>query len=507
MTDNTSNNKRIAKNTLMLYIRMLGMTIIAFYTSRVILQVLGVEDFGINNVVAGFVSMLAFFTGSLSNASQRYLSIGLGEKNIEETTSTFRQSFTLMLVFSMLVLVLGETVGLWFVCNKLVIPPSRLNAALWIYQFALVSTICSINQVTFMAAIVAREKMGVYAYLGIFEAVARLIIVLILQRFSNVDHLILFGFLSALVSMLTFLCYVLYCILKFPEAKCKIKWNNRLVKDMSGFIGANLFGCFAWAAGLQGINIILNMFFGPIVNTARGIAIQVNGIVARFTESLMTAMKPQIFKSYACGDLIYMRVLIEKSSKYMSFLVSFLSIPIMFETEYLLNLWLGQVPMYSVDFVRLVLIDQMIYIYTPPLWIAANATGKIMRTQVWGRILSLLALPISYLILLKYSNPLIPMIILIVAEFGYWLYCLFDIKSQLNLNLLMYCKRVVSPTIIFMLMIAIINYAITKIYPVNDLYRFLMVCFSTVVIGGICCYVLSDCEEKKVIHNMVKKYL
>ena len=260
MTDNSSNNKRIVKNTLMLYVRMFILMLVSLYTSRVVLNALGVEDFGINNVVAGFVAILAFFTSSLSNASQRYLSTGLGKEDLSETTVAFKQSFTLMLIFSLAVLVLGETVGLWFVSNKLVIPSNRVSAALWIYQFALISTICSINQVTFMAAIVAREKMGVYAYLGIFEAVARLAIAFMLQWFTNVDHLILFGFLTAVVSILTFIFHISYCVLKFPEAKCQVCWHKRLVKEMSGFISANLFGCFAWAAGVQGINIILNMF-------------------------------------------------------------------------------------------------------------------------------------------------------------------------------------------------------------------------------------------------------
>ena len=202
------------------------MTLIAFYTSRVILHVLGVEDFGINNVVAGFVSMLAFFTGSLSNASQRYLSIGLGKKDELETAKVFKQSFTMMLIFSVVILALGETIGLWFVCNKLVIPPSRVNAALWVYHFSLISTFCSINQVTFVAAIVAREKMNVYAFLGIFEAVARLVIVLVLKFFLDVDHLVLFGFLTAVVSVLTLILYIIYCVVKFPESKCRICWHK-----------------------------------------------------------------------------------------------------------------------------------------------------------------------------------------------------------------------------------------------------------------------------------------
>lgn len=504
MTDNSSNNKRIAKNTLMLYVRMFILMLVSLYTSRVVLNALGVEDFGINNVVAGFVAILAFFTSSLSNASQRYLSIGLGKEDLSETTVAFKQGFTLMLIFSLAVLVLGETVGLWFVSNKLVIPPNRVSAALWIYQFALISTICSINQVTFMAAIVAREKMGVYAYLGIFEAVARLAIAFMLQWFTNVDHLILFGFLTAVVSILTFIFHISYCVLKFPEAKCQVCWHKRLVKEMSGFISANLFGCFAWAAGVQGINIILNMFFGPVVNAARGIAVQINGVVSRFTENVMTAMKPQIIKSYAGGELDYMKMLIEKSTKYMAILAAFLAIPIMFEAKFVLQLWLGQVPDYTVVFIRLVLIEQMIWALVPPLWIAANATGEIKKNQVYGRIFLLAALPVSYGLLCVVNNPVVPMVVLIISDAGYWLYCLYDIHNQISLDITRYFKKSIMPPFIFVIVLVGINSVALLLYGTDNLVRLSIVVSATIVSGGAVCYCVLEKEEKNFVKTFIR---
>ncbi len=504
MTDNSSNNKRIAKNTLMLYVRMFILMLVSLYTSRVVLNALGVEDFGINNVVAGFVAILAFFTSSLSNASQRYLSIGLGKEDLSETTVAFKQGFTLMLIFSLAVLVLGETVGLWFVSNKLVIPSNRVSAALWIYQFALISTICSINQVTFMAAIVAREKMGVYAYLGIFEAVARLAIAFMLQWFTNVDHLILFGFLTAVVSILTFIFHISYCVLKFPEAKCQVCWHKRLVKEMSGFISANLFGCFAWAAGVQGINIILNMFFGPVVNAARGIAVQINGVVSRFTENVMTAMKPQIIKSYAGGELDYMKMLIEKSTKYMAILAAFLAIPIMFEAKFVLQLWLGQVPDYTVVFIRLVLIEQMIWALVPPLWIAANATGEIKKNQVYGRIFLLAALPVSYGLLCVVNNPVVPMVVLIISDAGYWLYCLYDIHNQISLDITRYFKKSIMPPFIFVIVLVGINSVALLLYGTDNLVRLSIVVSATIVSGGAVCYCVLEKEEKNFVKTFIR---
>lgn len=504
MSDNSSNNKRIAKNTLMLYVRMFILMLVSLYTSRVVLNALGVEDFGINNVVAGFVAILAFFTSSLSNASQRYLSIGLGKEDLSETTVAFKQGFTLMLIFSLAVLVLGETVGLWFVSNKLVIPPNRVSAALWIYQFALISTICSINQVTFMAAIVAREKMGVYAYLGIFEAVARLAIAFMLQWFTNVDHLILFGFLTAVVSILTFIFHISYCVLKFPEVKCRVCWHKRLVKEMSGFISANLFGCFAWAAGVQGINIILNMFFGPVVNAARGIAVQINGVVSRFTENVMTAMKPQIIKSYAGGELDYMKMLIEKSTKYMAILAAFLAIPIMFEAKFVLQLWLGQVPDYTVVFIRLVLIEQMIWALVPPLWIAANATGEIKKNQVYGRIFLLAALPVSYVLLCVVKNPVVPMVVLIISDAGYWLYCLYDIHNQISLDITRYFKKSIMPPFIFVIVLVGINSVALLLYGTDNLVRLSIVVSATIVSGGAVCYCVLEKEEKNFVKTFIR---
>lgn len=505
MTDNSSNNKRIAKNTLMLYVRMFILMLVSLYTSRVVLNALGVEDFGINNVVAGFVAILAFFTSSLSNASQRYLSTGLGKEDLSETTVAFKQSFTLMLIFSLAVLVLGETVGLWFVSNKLVIPSNRVSAALWIYQFALISTICSINQVTFMAAIVAREKMGVYAYLGIFEAVARLAIAFMLQWFTNVDHLILFGFLTAVVSILTFIFHISYCVLKFPEVKCRVCWHKRLVKEMSGFISANLFGCFAWAAGVQGINIILNMFFGPVVNAARGIAAQINGVVSRFTENVMTAMKPQIIKSYAGGELDYMKMLIEKSTKYMAILAAFLAIPIMFEAKFVLQLWLGQVPDYTVVFIRLVLIEQIIWVLVPPLWIAANATGEIKKNQVYGRMFTLAALPVSYGLLCVVKNPVVPMVVLIISDVGYWLYCLYDIHNQISLDITRYFKKSIMPPIIFVIVLVGINSVPLLLYGTDNLVRLSIVVSATIVFGGAVCYCVLEKEEKNFVKTFIRK--
>lgn len=507
MINHTSgNNKRIVKNTGLLYIRMLLLMFISLFTSRVVLQQLGVEDFGINNVVAGFVSMLAFFTTSLSNVVQRFLNFGLGKGDIKETTRYFNQSFTILLVISGIVVILGETLGLWFVSNKLVIPESRLSAAIWVCQFSILATVCSIIEVAFMGAIVAREKMNAYAYLGLFEAFARLGIAYGL-KISPWDHLILFGFLTAMVSVTTMTFYVVYAKRSFPECECRLLFDKRIIGQMAKFMGANLFGCLAWSVGNQGITIILNLFFGPIVNAARGLAMQVSGAVMRFTDSIMTAIKPQIIKSYASKDYAYMNILVEKGSKFSFLLICFIAIPIIVECEKILYLWLGQVPDYAVAFTRLVIAEQMISIFITPLWIVANATGQIMRNQVYGRIFALAALPISYILLLFDKNPIYPMLILVFSNFGYFLYSLWDIHMQTKLDYKKYVCGVMAPSFIFLILLILIGFAISFIPIKAD---FVHVMFVTIVMdfcGLAALLVILSKQEREYIIKVVKTKL
>lgn len=502
-TQTSDNNKRIAKNTGLLYLRMFILMFVSLYTSRIVFQQLGVEDFGINNVVGGFVSILAFFTSSLSNVTQRFLNIGLGKGDIEKTTFYFRQSFTIMLFISFLVLIVGETVGLWFVVNKLVIPHDRLIAAIFVYQFAVFSAICSIIQVSFIGAIVAREKMDAYAYLGLFEAFARLGIAFALM-FSSMDHLILFGILTGLISFCTTAFYICYAIKHFPECKCRLYYEKSLLREMSQFVGVNLFGCLAWSAGVQGITIILNLFFGPIVNTARGIATQVCGIVMRFTDSIMTAVKPQIIKSYATGDISYMEMLVEKSSKFSFFLVSFIAVPVIIECQRLLSIWLGQVPDYAVPFTRLVICEQIFNVFISPLWIVANATGNIVRNQLYGRLFSLASLPLSYLILRIAPNPIYPMLVLVFANIAYWLYCVWDIHKQVNLRYKKYLIDVILPSLSLIGLMVVFGLCCYEYIQIaNSVLHIVVMTFLIDTMGAIVVLFLLQKQEKKYLYSFI----
>lgn len=505
MSTTSENNKRIAKNTLFLYIRMLLIMGVSLYTSRVVLRVLGVEDFGIYNVVGGVVSIMSFFVYSLSNVSQRYMNIGLGKQDLQETEYAFRQSFTLMCLLSVILLLLGETLGLWFVCNKLVVPPERLEAAVWVYQFSLISILSAINQVPLIGAIVAHERMNMYAYLGLFEACARLLTVCLLEVVGTFDSLILYGMLTALISVITWSFYAIYCVRVFSECKLRFYWDHSLVNGMSRFIGQNLFGCFAWSAGVQGTNILLNLFFGPTVNAARAVSVQVSAVVTRFTENIMTAVKPQIIKSYASGDREYLIYLIENSSKYSFFLITFLSVPIMLEINFILHVWLGQVPEFAASFTRLVLCESLFSVLLSPFCAVANATGNIKRNQVYGRFFVLSVFPLSYLALKINANPQMPFVISIITNAGYWLYCLYDIHKQIKLNISKYIKIVVKPTFSLFIVLYTLGRMIIYLFPQESYFRFIIILSFTIVIGVCIVYYFMNIHERMKICNILQK--
>lgn len=504
MSDIEHNNKKIAKNTLVLYARMLLLMIVSLYTSRVVLEALGVNDFGIYNVVGGVVGMLGFFISSLTNVSQRYLNLGIGAKNQYLTIKYFKQCGTILFVFSVLTLLLGETIGLWFVLNKLVIPPERLNAVVWVYQFSLLSIFCSINQVNFLGAIVANEKMVFYAYLGLFEAFARLMIAFVIIN-SSLDHLILYAGLTTFVSIIVLLLHIVYCKMKFDVCLFGFCWDKQIVKEMTKFVSANIFGCFAWSAGVQGTNIILNLFFGPVVNAARGISMQVGSVVNRFIENVMTAIKPQMIKSHASGNTEYMLSILMKSSKLAFFISTIIAVPILIETDFILQTWLKDVPNYAVVFSRLVVVESLVSVFINPLWIAANATGNIKRNQIYGRIFTLTTLPLSYISLRVFPNPILAVLICTLMHFLYWFYCIYDIKQQLELNLRLYFNNVISPSVILFSTLMSSGIILKKLWVAPDFIEFLGLSFILVCVGLLISFLLMTTGERRVVMSFIIK--
>jgi O-antigen/teichoic acid export membrane protein len=480
--------------------------LVTLYTSRVVLDALGIEDFGTYNVVGGVVYMLAFFISSLSNATQRFLSIEIGRNDNERASHVFSLSLILYAIICVCLVLLFETVGLWFLNHKLVISSERMIAANWVYQFTIITCILGIIQVPFVSAIVSHENMGVYAYVGIFDVIAKLVIAYILTTTSSIDRLILYSFLMLVVQVLINLFYYVFCFYNFRECRLCYYWEKSLAKSMLQFIGYNLFGCLAYSASYSGINIILNLFFGPVINAAQGISAQVSGALMRFNDSIITAVKPQIIKSYSVNNVSYMLHLVLMSSKYSFLLLWLLSLPVIFNIDYILDIWLKEIPYYTSIFIQLMVVDSLIAILIPPLWMAANATGHIGRQQFFGRIFTLVTLPVSYVVLKLewFSTPLFVFVCLVLAQLSYYLYCFWDIHRQLSLSVPTYIHNVVIP----LLKVVIPSYCILQLIslvPFDGFLRFMCLSFVSVVVVFLLIYKFAvNANERNYIKNWLR---
>lgn len=498
----TYSGRRVASNAFVLAMRMLVMLLISLYTSRVVFQSLGVDDYGLYNVVGGIVGIVGFFMSALSNACQRYLNIGLGNADVAQTVRYFRLSFTIIVVVGFMMFLVGETGGLWYVTHKMTFPSERHDAVVWVYQFSLASAILSIIQVPFVAAIAAYERMKAYAYFSIFEAFAKLAIAYALLAATS-DKLVLYGFLMLMVYVIILLMHIGYCKFCFSICRLRFLYDSHLLRDFSVFIGSNLYGCFAWSVSVEGTTLVLNHYFLPSVNASRGLALQVNNIVTRFTDSIITAAKPQIIQSYASGNVDYTTELIIRSTRLGLVFVMFITIPIFLETHFLLNLWVGTFPDSTVPYVRLALIDSVAYFLVCPLWIAANATGDIRRSQIYGRTYTLLALPLVWIVASRSANPVACVLPCVIMQFCYWGYCLYDIRRQFNLHLNLYVKRGLVVPLVVGLCAAVIGYSVHRCIEPSALSFFLTT--ATVIVAGLATMaLLLDRVEKEFITKFMK---
>lgn len=411
-----SNSERIIKNTLSLYIRMILLTIISLYTVRVILQVLGAENYGLYGVVGGIVTMMSFFTGSLANASQRYFSIGIGRNDWKEVNRYFSVNFSIYLIFSIVVIFLGETAGLWFVLNKLTIPLGRMNACIIVYQLSIITFIVSILNAPFQALLVSDENISIYAYISIAEGIFKLINVYLL-KIIPLDKLIVYSILQAVVSLIISSFYILYSLKKYKYLKINIKETSKNdFKEVFSYIGWNLIGALGSIGKGVGTNIVMNLFFNPAINAARSIAFSINHVVISFAQNFMKAVNPQITKKYAVNDNNLIE-LIFSSSKIAFSLLFIIILPLILNIDGVLSLWLGNsVPKYSTYFTILTLIDALCLTLTDSLATVIQATGKIKYYQMTAGILNLLNLPLAYVALRFIPNVYFPFIVAIAIS-------------------------------------------------------------------------------------------
>lgn len=508
MSNQTSdNNKRIAKNTLLLYLRMFLTMAVSLYTSRIILNTLGVEDYGINNVVGGIVTMFTVISGSLSASISRFITFELGKDNIQRLKKVFSTGVNIQIGMSVLIVLLAECVGVWFLNTKMNIPPERLGAANWVFQCSILTFVLNLLSVPYNAAIIAHEKMSAFAYISILEVSLKLIIVYMLI-ISPFDKLKTYAVLFLCVGAIIRFIYGYYCKRHFEECSYYFVYDKPLLKEMTSFAGWNFFGTSAWMLNTQGLNILINMYFGVAFNAARGVATQVDSALKQFINNFTTAVNPQITKSYAQGDLEYVYTLVCSSAKYSAFLMSFFAIPILIEADTILQLWLKTPPASTTVFLRWIIVSSFIdTVLANPLFTAMMATGKIKKYQIVVSLVGVLVFPISWLAFyLGYEAQTCYMI----YAFIYTILLFVKLKllqGMIGLSLVRYVKSVLVRVVPIICIACVLSYGLTLLIPMGILRVIVIGIFSTFCIAALIYSLgLSKSERAFVIKKIKNIY-
>jgi len=445
MEDNSKNNKIIAKNSIYMSIRMVFVLLLTFYTTRVVLQVLGVEDYGVYNVVGGFVSMFAFLNTSMTNGIQRFYNYELGKNGEQGAHRVYVHALLVQLMIVLVIIMITETIGLWYVNSKMVIPTDRLFAAQCVYHCSILGFIFLVFQAPFSAAVMAHEKMGYFSFIGVLDAVLKLLIVLALPYFSG-DRLIWYGVLYASINLINLLLYYLYSKIKFPEIYLSSVWDSKMFTSMVTFSGWNIFGSFSNLIKEQGLNLVLNLFFGPIVNAARGVAQQINGGIHGFVANITVPVRPQIIQSYAKGNYDRVMNLTYTVSKLSSCFLYFIALPVMLEVDFILHIWLGDnIPEHTGVFVIIVIIQSVANNLNSAVSGIVHASGKMKRYQLTGCIINLSALPIAYGFLRLGASPEMALVVNMVVTFIMQYAALIVLKSIISYSLAEYGRKVIFP--------------------------------------------------------------
>lgn len=499
------NNKRIAKNTLYLYLRMLVTLIIGLFTSRITLNALGVHDYGLYNVVGGIIGMLDYVNGLLSLGSTRFLTFALGKENKVKLKKTFSACITLHFIIALITLLIGETIGLWFLNNKLVIDADRMFAANFVYQLSLLSCFLNIMQTPYSASVISHEKMSIFAYLSIFDVISKLIVVSLLLLVDT-DKLILYSTFYFVIGLLNIMFYRIYCVRNFEECSFKFGYDSHLYKEIWNYIGWNAIGSFAFLINGQGMTILLNMFYGPVVNASRGIAFTVNAYVQKFVTGFQTAVGPQVIKYCSQGQYKEMNHLIFNNAKYSCFLIIILSLPLFIETRYVLYLWLGQVPDYVVAFIRLTFIQMLIRTVDSPVGRGIHAYGKMKLPNLTSSFVYLSILPICYIFMYNGASPVVAYIISIFVFPLALFFDLWILNKYTGFNI----RNFITDVCIRLVLIIVFSAIIPIIIHFNMDYgfnRFFIVSFVSLVISCtiIFYFGLSKNMRYKIINKIKQK--
>lgn len=506
MTSYNTDNKRLAKNTAYMYLRMGISMIVSLYTSRIVLQVLGIEDYGLYNVIGGIIAMFTFLNNAMVNTTSRFITVRLAKNNIIESTRIFNMALLIHAFIAVIILLLGETVGLWYLHNRLVIPEGREFAAEWLYQLSIVTCLLSIIGVPFNSSIIAHEKMNAFALIQILDVFLKLAIVIVL-KYAPFDKLIFYATLLACVSLLNFILYFAYCRHSFTEVRFKYYWNNSIFKEMMGFAGWALVGNFSYLFYTQGINLMLNAFCGPAVNAARGIAVQVESVVKQFANNVQVSINPQILKSYATNEMQRMHSLVCASSRYCFYLLFFISLPIMLEADTLIGLWLGTVPDHTVSFIRFILAVVLLDAFINPMFTANLATGKLKQYYIPVFSLSFSFMFITYFAI-KFSRiPESVFVCYFVLNIVGVLIRIFIMNRQIQLSPSTYLKKVIFPVSLVTL-ISLIPPYLSHIMIENvwsRLFVTIFVCFLSV--SAVIYFIGISAAERQYVKTFVKNKL
>lgn len=501
-----SNSKRIAKNTLVLYIRMLFLMAISLYTSRVVLAALGVNDYGIYNVVGGVVSMFTMISGSLSSAISRFITYELGKGSIGSLKVVFSSSVYIQLILAVFFIMIAETLGLWFLNAKLVIPTDRMVAANWVYQLSIITFAVNLISIPYNAAIIAHEEMSAFAYISVFEGVAKLLVAFAIIK-ATADKLILYSILIAVIAVIVRLIYGVYCKRKFEECTIHLMYDKAVFKQIFSFAGWNIIGAASAVCRDQGGNIIINLFNGPAVNAARGVAMQVSAAVNGFVSNFQMALNPQITKNYAVGNMSYMLSLVFKGARFSYYILWLISLPVLVEADYILSLWLVEVPEHATLFLQLVIIFSLCESLSGPLMTSMYATGKVKNYQIVVGGLQLLNLPLSY-ICLKVGLPVESVFVVsIVLSLFCMLARLFMLRPLINISPILFLKDVWINTILVTAVSFIPTYILSRLLY-DSLVSFFVIVISSVVFAG-CSILYIGCqrEERYLIVSKVRHFI
>lgn len=486
MSSQSEKTKRIAKNTMMLYARMMLGMVVSLYTSRVILQALGVEDYGIYNVVGGLVAMFSIVSSSLSSASSRFLTFSLGKGDMEELKNVFSTSLYIQMGLAVVVCILMETVGLWFLNQRMTIPEARMEAANWVFQVSVLGFMMGLMTVPFNASIIAHERMSAFAYIGMLDIGLKLGVVLCVAHAPWIaDRLIAYSIMQLIVGIAMQSIYVMYCRRHFEECRyLNGTFDKDCWKRMGAFAGWNFIGCSAYLLRDHGVNLLLNLFVGPILNAARGIAMTVNSAINSFAGNFMTALNPQITKSYAAKERDYMMSLVERGSRFSFYILLMLALPVLMETDFVLTLWLKHYPEHTVNFVRLVLLLSLIDILSNTLIVLQNATGRIRNYQLAVGGMYMLNFPLSYACLKMGMPPESVFVVAILVASCCLVLRLMFLRHSVGLSLRGYLRRV-CVNVAIVTMIALPLPMLLRVWAEQGWPRFASVAVASIICCGL----------------------